>query len=358
MGSRRINQERARRLLFLASTLSLPYLAHASRDDPSDSEILLGFGLTTGAGLATVVGALILYSDQRVILERKDFLAGALALSAGVMIYVSFVEMFSESVASFHESGESESASGAWAAMCLFGGMALCKVLDMIVHRIRKNDVPLERALPENISESKGSNLDADNSDDTAIELGSSKKMPLSEESKASAVDPDVGDSKDDVSTNSLRDGSLSKMGLLTGLAVALHNFPEGLATFVGTLDDASVGASLAVAIAIHNIPEGVAVALPIYYGGGSKRKAVMWALLSGLAEPFGALLGYLILMDHFSDLTYGIVFGIVAGMMIYISFACLLPTAAKYDPENTVTTTALIFGMFIMALSIVLFDV
>jgi len=151
-------------------------------------------------------------------------------------------------------------------------------------------------------------------------------------------------------------DEELMRMSLNTALAIGLHNFPEGLATFVATLDDPKVGGVLAVAIAIHNIPEGLCVAMPIYYATGDKWKAFWWALLSGASEPFAGLLGWIILSQSFSDTLYGVLFGMVGGMMVVISVRELLPTAHKYDPEDTVVTYSFIIGMLIMAVSLVLF--
>lgn len=148
----------------------------------------------------------------------------------------------------------------------------------------------------------------------------------------------------------------LMRMSLNTALAIGLHNFPEGLATFVATLSDPSVGAVLATAIAIHNIPEGLCVAMPIYYATGNKMKAFGWALVSGVAEPIAALLGWAVLANSFSDLSYAILFGIVAGMMVIISARELLPTAHRYDPEDSVVTYSFMVGMAIMATSLVLF--
>lgn len=138
--------------------------------------------------------------------------------------------------------------------------------------------------------------------------------------------------------------------------ALAAHNFPEGLATFVAVLDDPSVGVSVAVAIGLHNIPEGICVAMPIYYATGSRKRAFFWATLSGLTELVGAFLGWLVLRKVFSQIVYGILFGVIAGMMVYISVKELLPTAHRYDPEDKVTTYSLIAGMAIMSLSLVLF--
>ncbi len=148
----------------------------------------------------------------------------------------------------------------------------------------------------------------------------------------------------------------LVKMGLNTAVAIALHNFPEGLATFVAALHDPSVGAVLAVAIGIHNIPEGLCVALPIYYATGNRCKAFMWGCLSGLSEPIAAVLGWAVLAQAMADEVYAILFGLVSGMMVIISLKELLPTAHRYDPEDSVVTYSLIAGMFIIALSLVLF--
>jgi zinc transporter ZupT len=182
---------------------------------------------------------------------------------------------------------------------------------------------------------------------------------------------------------NSESHKKLQKMGLNTALAIGLHNFPEGLATFVAALEDPAVGAVLAIAIAIHNIPEGeekfegvvvkanifispeisfqirckgLCVALPIYYATGNRLKAFLWALLSGASEIVAGLLGWLILANVVTDSTYAILFGLVSGMMVIISIKELLPTAHQYDPQDTVVTYCFIAGMALMALSLVLF--
>lgn len=148
---------------------------------------------------------------------------------------------------------------------------------------------------------------------------------------------------------------ALVRMGIFIGIALGFHNFPEGLATFVAVLDNPKVGASVAVAIGIHNIPEGICVAMPIYYATGSRWKAFFWATISGCTELIGALLGWIVLRKVFTQLVYGILFGIVSGMMVYISLAELLPTAHRYDPEDKVTTLSVFVGMVVMALSLVL---
>lgn len=149
---------------------------------------------------------------------------------------------------------------------------------------------------------------------------------------------------------------ALHKMGLLTAFAVCLHNFPEGLATFVSTLGSTSAGIGIAIAIAVHNIPEGICVALPIYYATGSKWKAFMWASISGISEPLGAVVGYFALYGD-TSLSFAIVFALVAGMMVYISLKELIPMALRYDPKDTVSTTCVILGMAVMAASLLLFS-
>jgi zinc transporter ZupT len=166
----------------------------------------------------------------------------------------------------------------------------------------------------------------------------------------------DVCDAESADTTEQIADERLMRMSINTALAIALHNFPEGLATFVAAVADPSVGVVLAIAIAIHNIPEGLCVAMPIYYATGNKWKAFSWACLSGVSDPFAALLGWAVLANSFTPTAYAILFGLVAGMMIIISVKELLPTAHRYDPEDTVVTYSFIVGMFIMALSLALF--
>ncbi|KAJ1459332.1 Zinc/iron permease [Pelagophyceae sp. CCMP2097] len=151
-------------------------------------------------------------------------------------------------------------------------------------------------------------------------------------------------------------DAKLRSMGVMTAVAIGLHNFPEGLATFVATLDDPAVGGALAIAIAIHNIPEGLCVSIPIYFATGDRWKAFRWALLSGASEPVGAALGWVLLKNHFNETVYGVIFGMVAGMMIMICMHELIPTAHRYDPMDQYVTKAIVGGMLIMAASLCLF--
>lgn len=146
----------------------------------------------------------------------------------------------------------------------------------------------------------------------------------------------------------------LYRMGLFSALAIAIHNFPEGLATFAAALKNPTLGVAIAVAIAIHNIPEGVAVSIPIYYATGNKVKAFWYSALSGLAEPLGALIGYLVLFSFLTDTIFGLVFAAVAGIMVFVSLDELLPAAEKYG-EHHLAIFGLVAGMAVMALSLLI---
>jgi len=185
-------------------------------------------------------------------------------------------------------------------------------------------------------------------------EMVSSDKASVSEDGRN--MEPNI--KVDTASLVKVKDAEekakLQNMGLQTAIAIALHNFPEGLATFVAVLDEPKVGIILAIAIGIHNIPEGLCVSLPVYYATGNRSKAFWWGALSGITEPIGALFGWLIFAQSFNDSVYGIMFGLVGGMMVMISFRELLPTAQKFDPKDTVVTYSAVFGMFVMAVSLV----
>jgi ZIP family zinc transporter len=148
---------------------------------------------------------------------------------------------------------------------------------------------------------------------------------------------------------------SLHRMGVFSALAIAIHNFPEGIATFVGALADPALGMSIAVAIAIHNIPEGIAVSVPIFYATGSRKKAFGLSFLSGLSEPVGAVIGYFLVLRYFTDTFFGLMFAAVAGIMVFISLDELLPTAEKYG-EHHIAMYGVVAGMAVMAASLVLF--
>jgi len=176
------------------------------------------------------------------------------------------------------------------------------------------------------------------------------------EEGAADAVAEDAAAQKGTEKMVLTEKQNMMQMAAFSGVAISLHNLPEGLATFIAAVEDPTFGASMAIAIAIHNIPEGLAVAIPILKGTGSKAKAFGWAFLSGVAEPIGALLAWLALREVIGPFVYALVFGIIGGVMVHISIRKLIPTALRYDPDDKVTSYSFFAGMGIMAASLVFF--
>lgn len=272
------------------------------------NNVWFALGMTLFAGLSTGIGSAIAFFARR---TNTRFLSLSLGFSAGVMIYVSFVEIFSkarESIAAGFEA-EASATSAYWITVAaFFGGMLLIALIDKFVPEV------------ENPHEMQ------------SLEAMSS-------------------------STNEAGQRKLMKMGLFTALAIAIHNFPEGIATFSAAMADPALGLPIAVAIAIHNIPEGIAVSVPIFYATGSKKKAFWYSFTSGLAEPVGALVAFAVLMPFLSSIPWlmGTVFASVAGIMVFISLDELLPAAEKFG-EHHYAIYGLISGMALMALSLLLF--
>ncbi|MCB9812183.1 zinc transporter ZupT [Candidatus Nomurabacteria bacterium] len=268
--------------------------------------LLLAFLVTLGAGLATGIGSFLAFAAKD---TNKKFLSFMLGLSAGVMIYVSLVEIFQKAVASLGEAYGDHALGYLWATIGFFGGVAVIYVIDHFMH-------------------------------------GSVEGSPHEAHEAHEMDHPDKEEHER---------RALLKMGTFTALAIAIHNFPEGLATFLATLDEPALGISLAIAIAIHNVPEGVAVSIPIYHATGSRMKAFWYSFGSGLAEPVGALLGYFLFIQFVSDQVFGVIFAGVAGIMVFIALDELLPAAQKYGFHHHSIIGA-IMGMGIMAVSLVLF--
>ncbi|HZK28271.1 MAG TPA: zinc transporter ZupT [Thermoclostridium sp.] len=267
--------------------------------------ILIAFGLTLIAGLSTGIGSIIAFFAKR---TNTRFLSISLGFSAGVMIYVSFADMYVEAQSTLAIALGQR--NGAWAAaLAFFGGMLLIALID--------------------------------------------KLIPSAENPHEIKRVEDVGDVEDgNIPNDSTK---LIRMGTLTALAIAIHNFPEGIATFIAAMKDPSLGIAITVAVAIHNIPEGISVSIPIYYATGDKKKAFKLSFLSGLAEPLGALVGFLILMPFLNDVVFGVVFAVVAGIMVYIALDELLPAAREYEQAH-LSIYGLIAGMMVMAVSLILF--
>ncbi|MHB1356001.1 MAG: zinc transporter ZupT [Anaerolineae bacterium] len=294
-------------------------------------EVWIAFGLTLFAGMATAIGSIIAFTAKKM---DYRFLSVATGFSAGVMLYVSFVEIFFKGVGSLVERfGE----TGAhWVNVgSFFGGMLLIGLIDNLIpaaenpHEIHSG----AETLPLHDPSAPGPNFGA-----------------LSE---LDAKSPDAHDHREK--------HKLLRMGMFTALAIGIHNFPEGLATFLAALQDPRLGLAIAIAIALHNIPEGISVSVPIYYATGSRKKAFIYSALSGLAEPVGALIGYAAIRLFLGGDSamippevMGILYGGVAGIMVYISLDELLPTSRAYGKGHD-SLFGLVAGMFVMAISLLL---
>jgi ZIP family zinc transporter len=296
------------------------------------SGVWIAFGLTLLAGMATAIGSVIAFTAKR---TNYRFLSVATGFSAGVMLYVSFVEIFFKGFESlverFGEMGANWVNTGSF-----FGGMLLIGLID--------NLIPAAENPHEIHSEAE-----------TAPLHDPSAPIPDGNEVLAG------GNANNANTHNHHSHHKLMRMGMFTALAIGIHNFPEGLATFLAALQDPALGIAIATAIALHNIPEGISVSVPIYYATGSRRKAFVYSTLSGLAEPIGALIGYAAIRLFLGGRggvippeIMGILFGMVAGIMVYISLDELLPTSRAYGKGHD-SLLGLVAGMLVMALSLLL---
>jgi ZIP family zinc transporter len=320
-----------------------------------EQNVGFAFALVTAAGLCTTVGAAFACCFDK---ANKRVLAASLGVSAGVMLFISFVEILSiKAVEGFTGAGYTDAQAFIFANFTFFCGIAITMVLDLVVHKLMAGQVPGHDhddlhghdhggGTTSPAAASLGKDAAAGEPEAPDVEFGAQKGSPRSYIAERNV-------------TGGTGDMELKQMGLITGLAIALHNLPEGLATFVAALADTRLGIAVAFAIALHNIPEGLCVAMPLYYSTGSRVQGFFWAFLSGLSEPLGGLLGYIILAgSDMHPLAYGIVFAMVAGMMVYISMQELIPTALRYDAANSVTIKAVFVGMAVMDLSLVLFQI
>ena len=283
--------------------------------DISDGDPGFAILLTLLAGLATTIGAAIAFCANT---DDNRVFAVCLGVSAGVMAYVSFSEILDMTKQSFQDSGLTERSGFLWGTLTTFAGILLAMLVEFIGMKCFHRHV--------------GEVVVTDAPEPAVQDMASEK--PLSKSERLHML----------------------QMATFSGIAVALHNFPEGIATFISTMADPSFGPAMAFAIAMHNIPEGLAVAAPIKKATGSKCKAFFWAFVSGLSEPLGGLLGWLVLKDVLGPATYGIFYGLTAGIMLHISFKKMLPTALKYDPSNRYTSYSFFAGMALMAISLIAF--
>lgn len=262
----------------------------------TEHNVLLAFILTAVAGLSTGIGSLIALLAKH---TNKNFLCASLGFSAGIMLYVSFMEMMptgkEELVSVF-----GEKSGTLYLILAFFAGIAIINIIDFLI--------------PESLNPHEVQGVE------------------------------DMGNKK-----------ALKRTGLVVAMSIAIHNFPEGIATFTSALGSLDIAIPITVAIAIHNIPEGIAVAVPIYHATGSRKKAFWLSFASGLAEPFGALIAYLFLMQFWTPAMNGIILAAVSGIMVFISLDELLPSAEKYGKHH-ISIMGLVSGMAVMAFSLYLF--
>lgn len=262
-----------------------------------EENIVIPLLLTLGAGLATGIGSAIAFLTKR---TNKKLLSFSLGLSGGVMIYVSFVELFQQANVTLTSEWGAQT-GGIWTVASFFAGILLIGIIDRLVPSVEN---PHEAHRIEEIDERP-------------------------------------------------QNPKLMRTGIMAALVIGIHNFPEGIATFTSAMDDPALGIAIAVAIAIHNIPEGIAVSIPVYYATGSRRKAFLMSLGSGLAEPIGALAAWLLLMPLMTPTLMGCILVGVAGIMVFISIDELLPAAREYGEAHT-SIYGVVVGMAVMAISLI----
>lgn len=247
--------------------------------------------LSAIAGLSTLLGAVVVAVMKK---RSERLVCAALGFAAGVMLTVSFVDLYNEAKIQLTEHTDARMGALLAAAFILLGIL---------------------------------------------IAMGLDRFVPHAEY---------------DEQTHTTPHNDLFRVGFISTLAIGLHNLPEGIATFMTAYDNTTLGISIAVAIALHNIPEGITVAMPIYYATGSKKKAVFYCFLSGIAEPVGALLAFLILRPFINGLLLGGILAAVAGIMIYISIEELIPSSRQYG-HDAVALLSTLLGVLVMLLSHVL---
>ncbi|CEG48817.1 zinc (zn2)-iron (fe2) permease family [Plasmopara halstedii] len=316
-------------------------------------EVSVAFALTIAAGAATVLGGMVVFSTRLVHLANPLSLAVALSISSGVMLFISLVEIFSASVKMLSEGIRTEdmtadTATGhGWlcATGCFAVGVGLIYIIDIVVHKISPEH---EMTEIENLHDIRESIIQFESNKD-------SSKPPMSflESGASSCVESNTQYLKVDEEAKR----ALQRMGLLSALAIGIHNLPEGVATYVGSIQKSSVGFSLAVGIGLHNIPEGIAVAAPIYFATGSRRRGIFWCIISAAAEPVGGIIAWLAIGDGMDAIAEGILYGIVCGIMVCICIKELIPTSYKFAKNKPhVVAVGMYVGMLIMVTSLTLF--
>jgi ZIP family zinc transporter len=316
-------------------------------DDP-----LIAILLTFIAGMATSIGAILGILNKKPAPRFQSFI---LAFSAGVMIYLSFNELYNQAQ---HLLGIPI------ALLFLVAGIGLALFLDLVLpendnvhdHMIntkknghyqhrwgqRRND---EKVTHQNI----GMNAPTFSS----WVQQSDPEQNAQQDLKVKSEQQPNGKPEKCEMLFCIDDSKSGKIGLLAMIAIFIHNIPEGLATFSASLIDIHLGVQIMFAIMLHNIPEGITVAVPIYTSTKSRKKAFWYATFSGMAEPIGALLAWAILSVYLTTEVLMGLFAFVAGIMIYISVDVLLPTAKSMEYKHT-SVIGFTLGMIVLGISLI----
>lgn len=262
------------------------------------NEMMFALSLTLIAGVATGAGSLVVLFSK---IKNSKFLSACLSFAAGVMLYVAFAEILVESFEDLKD-GFGNGVGYLIATVSFFVGILIMAGIDKFI--------------PQG---------------DEVTELNQSDSLDKRNEQE------------------------LKRTGIMSAIAIAVHNFPEGIIVFIAAIHDPAMGIAIALAIVIHNIPEAIAMAAPIYYSTGSKAKAFLISLGAGLAQPVGALVAWFFLQNIFEDIenVFGIIFAVVAGIMVFVAVHQLLPAAHKFGKHHLVMKW-LFAGMAIMAVSLV----
>lgn len=265
------------------------------------SKEILSLGLTTIVGLTMGFGSLLSYLVKR---SNRKFLSLSLSFSAGIMIYTAFMAILPEGI---HLLEENLGEAGYYIALlAFFGGMFLTALVEKIVHRFGGHHHGFE------------------------------------EEHEHHHHEHEHEHEHNHHTTN---------LGIMSAIAIAIHNLPEGLAVYTTGLKDISLAIPIAIGVILHNIPLSIAITMPIFYATGSRKKGFIYSLMVGLCQPLGAILGHLILSNFLNDVVHGILFALVGGIMIFISLDELLPISRK-DDDHHIGIYVTILGMMIMAIA------
>ena len=274
---------------------------------------LTAFILSSIAGLSTVLGGFVTFFIKGNSLKYLSF---GLGLSAGVMLFISLVDLYPEACEMItQQMGKGH----LWLAIATFGlGILLAILIDYFI--------------PDHI-----------------------QAQMFTKQIGANEQHIDSTDCKEDENAV-ISIGKIKRAGILTAIVVAIHNLPEGLATFTMSMQDVMLGLGIVFAISIHNIPEGMAISIPVYQATHSKRKAFLYSFLSGMAEPIGGVVGFVLIKTLFPDLCLGLLFSLVAGIMTYISLDTLLPLSRDYDTGHY-SVSGIVLGLLIMGSALIILE-